>query len=121
MGADHGTAFEGTDGWVAVKRGGLRASTESLLEEPMESFKLQLPRSSHHQKNLLDCVRSRARTVCPIEESVQADLLCHLSDIATRLERKLTFDTRAEKFVKDEEANRKLQLRPMRAPYNEWV
>ncbi len=121
LGADHGTAFEGTDGWVAVKRGSLRASPESLLEEPMETFKLQLPRSSHHQQNLLDCIRSRARTVCPVEEAVQADTLCHLSDLATRLDRKLTFDTRAEKFVKDEEANRKLQLRPMRAPYNEWV
>lgn len=121
LGADHGTAFEGTDGWVAVKRGGLRASTESLLEEPMESYKLQLPRSLHHQKNLLDCVRSRTQAVCPIGESVLADLLCHLSDIATRLDRQLTFDARAEKFVKDQEANRRLQLRPMRAPYNEWV
>lgn len=41
--------------------------------------------------------------------------------IATRLERKLTFDPRAEKFVGDDEANRKLQLRPMRAPYDEWL
>ena len=86
----------------------------------MESFKLQLPRSAHHQKNLLDCIRSRARTVCPIEESVQADLLCHLSDIATRLDRKLTFDPRAEQFVRDDAANRKLQLRPARAPYTDW-
>ena len=118
---DHGTAFEGTEGWVVVKRGNLRTSPESLLEEPMDSFKLQLPRSSHHQKNLLDCIRRRARTVCPIEESVQADALCHLSDIATRLERKLTFDPRAEKFVGNDEANRKLQLRPMRAPYAGWL
>lgn len=123
MGADHGTAFEGTDGWVAVKRGALRASPETLLEEPMESFKLQLPRSLHHQKNLLDCIRSRGRTVCPIEESVQADALCQLSDIASRLERKLTFDGGSEKFVRDDEANRKLALRPMRAPftYEAWL
>ncbi|MEI2725963.1 MAG: hypothetical protein V9H26_21355 [Verrucomicrobiota bacterium] len=62
-------------------------------------------------------MKSRARTVCPIEEAVQADTLCHLSDIATRLDRQLTFDPRAEKFVRDEEANRKLQLRPLRSPY----
>ncbi len=118
---EHGTAFEGTDGWVVVKRGNLRASPASLAEEPMESFKLQLPRSSHHQKNFLDCIKSRGRTVCPIEEAVQADTLCQVSDIATRLERKLTFDPDAEKFVRDDEANRKLQLRLMRAPYNEWL
>lgn len=115
---DHGTAFEGTEGWVVVKRNNLRTSPESLAEEPMESFKLQLPRSANHVRNFLDCVKSRARTVCPIEEAVQADTLCQLSDIATRLERKLTFDPRSEKFVRDEEANRRLGLRPMRVPWN---
>lgn len=118
---DHGTAFEGTEGWVVVKRNSLRTYPESLAEEPMESFKLQLPRSSHHQKNFLDCVRSRARTVCPIEESVQADTLCQLSDIAARLERNLTFDPRRERFVRDDEANGRLKLRPMRDPYTKWL
>jgi glucose-fructose oxidoreductase len=118
---EHGTAFEGTEGWVLVKRNSLRASPETLAEESMESFKIQLPRSGNHVRNFLDCVRSRARTVCPIEEAVQADTLCQVSDIATRLDRKLTFDPQAEKFAGDNEANRKLQLRPMRAPYNEWL
>jgi len=118
---DHGTAFEGTEGWVVVKRNSLRTSPESLAEEPMESFKIQLPRSANHVRNFLDCVKSRARTVCPIEEAVQADALCQVSDIATRLERKLTFNCRTEKFVGDDEANRKLELRPRRAPYHEWL
>jgi hypothetical protein len=118
---EHGTAFEGTEGWVLVKRNSLRTSPETLAEERMESFKIQLPRSGNHVRNFLDGVKSRARTVCPIEEAVQADTLCHLSDIATRLERKLTFDCRTEKFVGNDEANHKLQLRPMRAPYTEWL
>jgi glucose-fructose oxidoreductase len=118
---DHGTAFEGTEGWVVVKRNSLRTSPETLAEAPMDSFKLELPRSGNHVRNFLDGVRSRGRTVCPVEEAVQADTLCHLSDIAARLDRKLTFDPRAEKFVADAEANRKLQLRPMRAPYNDWL
>jgi len=118
---DHGTAFEGTEGWVTVKRGSLRTSPATLVEEPMESFKIQLPRSTNHVRNFLDCVKNRARTVCPIEESVQADTLCQLSDIATRLERKLSFNCRTEKFVGDDKANRKLELRPMRPPYDEWL
>ena len=118
---DHGTAFEGTDGWVVVKRNSLRTSPETLAEEPLDTFKIQLPRSGNHVRNFLDGVKSRARTVCPIEEAVQADTLCHLSDIATRLDRQLTFDPRAEKFVRDEEANRKLQLRPLRSPYDGWL
>jgi predicted dehydrogenase len=115
--ADHGTAFEGTDGWVLVHRGMLRTHPESLLEEAA-ALTSNLPvRSPNHVGNFLDCVRSRAQTVCPIEDSVQADLLCHLSDIAARLERKLTFDPAKEVFVKDKEANRKLALRPMRKPW----
>ncbi len=52
---------------------------------------------------------------------MQADTLCQLSDIATRLERKLTFDPRSEKFVLDDEANGRLKLRPMRDPYTKWL
>ena len=62
-------------------------------------------------------MKSRGRTVCPIEDSVQADLLCQLSDIATRLERKLKFDPIQETFMNDGAANRKLQLRTMRKPW----
>jgi hypothetical protein len=114
--ADHGTAFEGTDGWVLVNRGLLRTYPESLMEASIPSDQ-QLRWSTHHVGNFLECVRSRAATVCPIEESVQADLLCQLSDIATRSGRPLRFDPRKEKFLKDSEANRKLALRPMREPW----
>jgi predicted dehydrogenase len=114
--ADHGTAFEGTEGWVLVHRGSLRTQPEALIELPPDP-ELFARRSTNHVRNFLDCVKSRERTVCPVEEAVQADLLCQLSDIATRLERKLTFDPVKEKFLKDNEANRRLALRPMRSPW----
>jgi hypothetical protein len=47
---------------------------------------------------------------------VRSDTLCHLSDIAMRLGRKLRWDPRAERFIDDEEANRRL-TRAMRAPW----
>lgn len=114
--ADHGTAFEGTDGWVLVNRGLLRTHPENLAEASIPVDQ-QLRRSTHHVGNFLDCVRSREATVCPTEDAVQADLLCQLSDIASRLNRKLTFDPVKEKFLKDDEANRKLALRPARPPW----
>ena len=76
-----------------------------------------LIQSPGHARNFLDAVRTRRPTVCPIEDAVQADFLCHLSDIATRLERKLTWDPAREQFIGDAEANRKLELRPMREPW----
>ncbi len=116
--SDHGTAFEGADGWVMVSRGALRTFPEKLAEERFGPNEIHLPQSSNHVRNFLDSVRSRAKTICPIDESVDADLLCHVSDIATRLPRKLKWDPAAERFLNDDEANRKLELRPVREPWN---
>ena len=67
--------------------------------------------------NFLNAVKTRAKTICPIEDAVQADILCHLSDIAARLNRRLKWDPAKERFLKDDEANRRLALRPMREPW----
>jgi predicted dehydrogenase len=117
----HGTAFEGTDGWICVHRGAVRASRPALVEEPRGPEVPGVLRSQHHQRNLVDAVRSRGPTVCPIEDAVQADILCHLADIATRVDRKLTWDPRRERFAGDAEANRHLELRPMRKPWHKMV
>jgi predicted dehydrogenase len=115
--ADHGTTFEGTDGWVLVDRGAIKTYPEKLLEEKLGPNDVHLIRSSNHVRNFLDAVKSRAKTICPIEDTVYADTLCHLADIATRLKRPLKWDPASERFVQDEEANRKLALRPMREPW----
>jgi hypothetical protein len=39
--------------------------------------------------------------------------VCHLSDIAARLGRKLIFDPKKETFVKDKEADQRLALKPI--------
>jgi len=114
---DHGTAFEGTDGWVLVDRTTIITSPESLVEEKLKASDLRLIESSNHAKNFLESVLSRKPAICPIEEAVQADTLCHLSDIATRLERKLTWNPSRETFVKNDEANKRLKMRSLREPY----
>jgi predicted dehydrogenase len=114
---DHGTTFEGTDGWVHVYRGGLVTSPEKLAEEPLGPNDQPLTKSTGHQRNFIESVRSRQPAICPIEDAVQADILCHLSDIALRLQRPLKWNPAQEEFVGDTEANRKLKLRPMRAPW----
>jgi hypothetical protein len=117
----HGTLFLGSEGWVEVHRGGLRTSLEKLAEESLPAGGWRSPQSLQHQRNFIECVRSRKPAICPIEEAVQADTLCHLSDLATRLGWKLTFDPGTEKFVGDEEANRTLRLRSMRTAYADWL
>lgn len=119
--SSHGTAFEGTDGWVHVDREGVNLQPENLIDQREESLKVQLVKSSHHQRNFIDCVKSRAETVCPIDESVRSDSLCHISEIAIRLNRKIVWDPKKERFAGDEEANLRLRARKARAPWNIWV
>jgi hypothetical protein len=52
-----------------------------------------------------------------VDVAVQGDTLCHVSDIAIRLARKLTFDPEKETFVGDEEANARLKA-DMRKPWH---
>jgi predicted dehydrogenase len=113
----HGTVFEGTEGWVHVDRHGINAHPRMLLDSPIKPDELHLCRSYNHVRNLLDCVKTGAQTVCPIDEAVRADTLCHLSDIAIRLSRKLKWDPAAECFINDQQANRMLK-RAMRSPWH---
>jgi len=114
--SSHGTAFEGTDGWVHVDRSGINAQPEGLLQTEFGPNEIHLYKSSNHVRNLLDCVKSRAKTICPIDEAVQADIICQISDIAIRLEQKLKWDPKEELFVNNDAANRRLS-RAMRSPW----
>ena len=47
----------------------------------------------------------------------QSQSLCHVSDIATRVNRKLKWNPVKEQFMGDKEANKRLELRTMREPW----
>lgn len=112
-----GVLFEGTEGWIYVKRGFLDAHPKSLLQESIRPDEIHLPASNNHQLNFLKCVKSRGKTVSPIEVAVRSDTICHLSDIAMRLGRKLRWDPDKEQFIDDVAANRMLK-RAMRSPWH---
>ncbi|MGE5735911.1 MAG: Gfo/Idh/MocA family protein, partial [Acidobacteriota bacterium] len=116
--SSHGTAFEGSDGWVHIDRDGINLQPENLIDENPDAFKIQLTKSPDHVRNFLDSIKSRKETVCPIDESVRSDSLCHISEIAMRLNRKVVWDPKEEKFLNDEEANLRLKPRKMRSPWH---
>jgi hypothetical protein len=101
---------------VHVDREQIHFSPESLANENEDSFSVQLPRSSDHVGNFLECIKSRAQAVAPAEEAVRSDTLCHLSDITMRLNRKVVWNPKQELFLDDPEANLRL-ARQMRAPW----
>jgi hypothetical protein len=100
-----------------VNRGRIVADPPSLLQSVPGPNEIHLYESNHHQGNFIECVKSRRQTVCPIDAAVQADILCHLSDIAIRTKRKIRWDPVKEEIVGDAEAARRL-TRSMRSPWH---
>jgi predicted dehydrogenase len=112
-----GVTFQGTDGWVHVNRQGIWAEPQSLLTSVIGPDEIHLTQSKGHQRNFLDAVKTRGQTICPVDVAVRTDTICHLTDICTRLGRKLTWDPQKEDFVNHPEARRMLS-RPMRSPWH---
>jgi predicted dehydrogenase len=115
--SEHGTSFEGSNGWAHVDRIGLNLEPEALIDEDPEKFGERLVRSPGQARNFLDCVKSRAETICPVDQAVAVDNLCHAADIAIRLGRKVTLDLKREEFRDDVEANLRFNGRPARDPW----
>jgi predicted dehydrogenase len=113
-----GLRFEGTEGsvFIHIHGGKLEAEPASLLDIKIGENEIQLGRTSDHQRNFLDCVRSRGVPFAGGEIGHRTATLCQLNVIAMRLGRPLKWDPVAERVVGDEEANEYLVPR-MRAPW----
>ncbi|MHC4482266.1 MAG: hypothetical protein ACYSW4_01820 [Planctomycetota bacterium] len=112
-----GIRIIGTEGWVHVSRKyGLDANPKSVLDSFIGPNEIRLYRSDDHKGNFVDCVRTRAQTVAPVEVAHRSVAIGHLGTIAMKTGRKLKWDPQRERFIGDEEANRLLS-RPMRSPW----
>jgi myo-inositol 2-dehydrogenase/D-chiro-inositol 1-dehydrogenase len=111
-----GVVFEGTEGWVYVRRGFIDANPKSLLTSTIGPDETHLYKSNNHKGNFLECIKSRAETIAPVEIGHRSCTVCLLGEIAMRLGRKLKWDPDTEQFIGDEQANRML-WRPMRSPW----
>jgi predicted dehydrogenase len=112
-----GVHFIGDEGWVHVNRGGIDASPKSLLSETFQPDEIHLYDSKDHFQNFLDCIRSRKKTITPVDVAHHSVMVAHLGDIAMKLGRKVQWDLEKERFVNDPEADRYLS-RPMRSPWH---
>ncbi len=126
----NGIKFIGNEGWIFVSRDAsqtasdpsgrttslksLDASDRKLLDP--NGVTVQMPHSLSHHKNWLECVKSRQQPLAPAPVAHRANAACIVSWIAMKLQRPLTWDAKAERFVNDAEANAML-TRPERAGY----
>jgi len=110
--------FEGTEGWVCAWYGPdrLEAEPKSILtaEVKPEDFPFRL---ENEKRNFLNCVKTRGQTLEDAEVGHRSSSVAQLGYIACQVGRKLKWDPAAERFAGDDEANRLLNLPPMRAPW----
>lgn len=102
-----GTKWIGTNGWVWVNREQFDASNEEWKDwkyVPDELRKVQLTRSLNHQRNFIDCIRSRKPTLTPAEVAHNSAVPGHLGLIAMMVGRKVRWDHAREVILDDPEA-----------------
>ena len=114
--------FEGDEGWIDIPMEAplphrpLTAGNPKLLDAKIGPTEERLPRSELHQRNFLDCVRTRQKPIAHEEIGHRSTTCCHLANIAMQLGRPLTWDPARERFDGDDDANAMID-RPKREPW----
>jgi predicted dehydrogenase len=115
-----GVVFHGTKGWIGDVSFVFCASDEDLWGVNFKASEERLPVSPEHNRNFIDCVRSRARPICPIEMAIRCDTICHLARAAALTGKVVNWDPMKEELVGDNpEASKMLSL-PCREKWKVW-
>ena len=113
-----GLIFHGTEGWISDAEG-FCASNPALWKQEFKPSDEQLPVSPEHNRNFIDCVKSRQETICPVEMAIRCDAICQLATVAALTGRVIQWDPEKEKIVNDPEAE-KILVRPYREKWKVW-
>jgi len=115
-----GVVFHGTKGWIGDFRGySFYASDQKIWKAKFSSTDERMPPSSEHNRNFIDCVKSRKETICPVEMAIRCDTIAHMVDVAAKTGRRITWDPKAEQIVGDADAARMI-TRPFRKKWKVW-
>jgi len=111
-----GVQFIGSDGEITVNRGKLVSMPEKIIKEPLTEKDVHLFQSPGHQRDWLNCIRSRKRPLCDVEIGARSVTVCHLGNIAYWTNRKLRWDPTSWRIIDDAEASKWLD-RERRDPW----
>jgi predicted dehydrogenase len=111
-----GAIFVGDKGRIQILRGNYNADPQDLVKGAPDPTPEGKGEDVFHLKNFIECTRTREKPNADVEIAHRATTLCHLVNICRKLDRKLRWDQKAEKFTGDAEANNLLS-RPRRKGY----
>ena len=100
-----GLKLIGTDGWVWVNRGKIKASDERWIVEGFDPGPIKVYKSNNHMRNFVDCMRSRKPCIAPAETAHRSITPGHLGYVSHALGRKLNWNANNEKVADDPKAN----------------
>ena len=108
--SDNGILFEGTKGRFFVNRGKIVGKlVEDLEDNPLSQGALEEvyggPVSRNHVVNFIECMASRKQPISDVWSHNRMLEICHLSNIAMRLDRSLEWDPDRREIVGDKQAN----------------
>ena len=99
-GLTFGVAFYGSEGALLLGDKGWK-----VVDSKNRIVTSMGPTPIRHEKNFLDCVKSRKKPNCDVELGRLSTMLCHLGNISCHLKRDVRFDPKTETFGDDAEAN----------------
>jgi predicted dehydrogenase len=102
--ATTGTAFHGTEATMVIDARGWNVYPKGSNT----AAETRQATGGSHEKNFIDCIKSRQRPNADIEIGRISTTLCHLGNIAHHLNRDVHFDAEAENFGLDTVANARL-------------
>lgn len=122
-----GNLFYGTEGWMQLDgstwktfmgRKGEPGPSSTTVEAAADPMNLAGAGADAHFANFVTALKANKKDMltCDIEVGHMSTCLPHLANISYRLQRQVTFDGKAEKFVNDAEAD-KMLTRKYRPPF----
>ena len=107
---DNGILFEGTEGRFFVNRGKITGKpVENLAEQPLPDGAIEEiyggKVSANHTANFIEAMEARKQPISDVWSHNRMLEICHLSNIAMRLNRALEWDPNRREIIGDEQAN----------------
>lgn len=107
---DNGILFEGTKGRFFVNRGKIVGTpVEELKENPLPENAIEEVYggkvSENHTANFIEAMKSRTQPISDVWSHNRMLEICHLSNIAMRLNREVNWDPEKREILGDTEAN----------------
>lgn len=111
-----GVYFHGVNGTLYANYDMFKIVPEGDAMKDKQPPPKSIPPSPGHEREWLDCIKSRQQPSCSVFYHVKVDVPIVLSLLSLKLGRSIRFDSAAEKIVGDAEASR-LAMPEYRAPW----